>query len=131
MNLKSDGVFISIIILISMMLICHTAHFFYDRNKFSDITVSTQPMIPTQYNKIYYDNQSNTGTCNNSKPDQAALDKLLDQAEVPCATVQKQCPTITKFTLDSLSESEIAVLYKVAYENAGMEVLNRALHGQQ
>jgi len=121
MNLKSDGVFISIIILISMMLICHTAHFFYDRNSFSNIAV------PTQYNQIFYDNQSNNSSCNN-RIDQATLDKLLGQAEVPCATSQKQCTTPTQFTLDSLSESELAVIYKVAYENAGMEVLNRALH---
>ena len=124
MNLKSDGVFISIIILISMMLICHTAHFFYDRNSFSNIAV------PTQYNQIFYDNQSNNNSCNNSKPDQSVLDQLLGQAEVPCATSQKQCPTPTKFSLDSLSESELAVIYKVAYENAGMEVLNRALNKQ-
>ena len=121
MNLKSDGVFISIIIIISMMLICHTAHFFYDRNSFSNIAV------PTQYNQIFYDNQSNNSSCNN-RIDQATLDQLLGQAEVPCATAQKQCPTPTQFTLDSLSESELAVLYKVAYENAGMEVLNRALN---
>lgn len=116
MNLKSDGVFIAIIILISMMLICHTAHFFYDKNDFTNTT------LPTQYNQIYYDGSN--GSCNNSKPDQKALDKLLGQADVPCAT-KKQCPT--QFSLDSLSESELAVLYKVAYENAGMEVLNRAL----
>ena len=122
MNLKSDGVFIAIIILISMMLVCHTAHFFYDRNNFSNVKG-----LPTQYNQIYYDNQSNTSTCNNRPPDQVTLDKLLGQAEVPCATVQKQCPQATQFSLNSLSDSEIAVLYKVAYENAGMEVLNRAL----
>jgi hypothetical protein len=122
MNLKSDGVFIAIIILISMMLVCHTAHFFYDRNNFSNVKG-----LPTQYNQIYYDNQSNTSTCNNKPPDQATLDKLLGQAEVPCATVQKQCPQPTQFNLNNLSDSELAVLYKVAYENAGMEVLNRAL----
>ena len=120
MNLKSGGVFIAIIILISMMLICHTAHFFYDRNNFSNVA------LPTQYNQIYYENQNNTSTCNNSKPDQATLDKLLGQAEVPCAIVKK-CPTPTKFSLVNLSESELAIIYKVAYENAGMEVLNRAL----
>ncbi len=103
-----------------MMLICHTAHFFYNRNNFSNVA------LPTQYNQIYYENQSNTSTCNSSKPDQAILDQLLGQAEVPCATVKK-CPTPTKFSLDNLSESELAIIYKVAYENAGMEVLNRAL----
>lgn len=132
MNLKSNGVFIAIIILISMMLICHTAHFFYDRNKFSDVTgipiLPTHPILPTQYNQIFYD--SSTGSCNNSKPDQAVLDQLLGQANVPCPIVTKQCPIPTKFSLDSLSESELAVIYKVAYENAGMEVLNRALQKQ-
>ena len=123
MNLKSDGVFIAIIILISMMLICHTAHFFYDRNNFSNITG-----LPTQYNQIYYD--GNTGSCNNSKPNQALLDQLLGQADVPCPIATKQCPIPTQFSLDSLSESELAVLYKVAYENAGMEVLNRTLQKQ-
>lgn len=125
MKLQSNNVFISIIILISMMLICHTAHFFYDKNKFSNIKG-----LPVQYNEIYYDNQSNTGTCNNSKPNQALLDQLLGQADVPCPVVTKQCPIPTKFSLDSLSDSELAVIYKVAYENAGMEVLNRALQKQ-
>jgi hypothetical protein len=129
MNLKSDGVFIAIIILISMMLICHTAHFFYDRNKFSDVTgIPTHYELPTQYNQIFY--EGSTGSCNNSKPDQAVLDQLLGQANVPCPIVTKQCPIPTNFSLDNLSESELAVIYKVAYENAGMEVLNRALQKQ-
>ena len=123
MKLQSNNVFIAIIILISMMLICHTAHFFYDRNNFSNITG-----LPTQYNQIYYD--GNTGSCNNSKPNQALLDQLLGQADVPCPIATKQCPIPTQFSLDSLSESELAVLYKVAYENAGMEVLNRTLQKQ-
>ena len=79
----------------------------------------------TQYNQIFYD--SSTGSCNNSKPNQALLDQLLGQADVPCPIATKQCPIPTQFSLDSLSESELAVLYKVVYENAGMEVLNRTL----
>ena len=122
MKLQSNNVFIAIIILISMMLICHTAHFFYDKNNFSNVKD-----LPVQYNQIYYDTSNPYGSCNNRKPDQATLDQLLGQADVPCPVVTKQCPIPTKFSLDSLSDSELAVIYKVAYENAGMEVLNRAL----
>ena len=131
MDLKSNNVFIAIIILISMMLICHTAHFFYDKNNFANTA------LPTQYNQIKYGSKNPYAKCNNSPPDQATLDYLLRQAEMPCVAIPPQCssssssptltPTPTKFSLDSLSDSEIAVIYKIAYENAGMEVLRRAL----
>ena len=137
MNLKSNNVFIAIIILISMMLICHTAHFFYDKNNFANTA------LPTKYNQINYGSKNPYAKCNNSPPDQATIDYLLSQAEMPCVAIPPPhysssssssssslptpTPSHTKFSLDSLSDSEIAVIYKIAYENAGMEVLRRAL----
>lgn len=122
MDLKSDNVFIAIIILISIMLICHTAHFFYDKNNFNNIP------LRTQYNQIYYDTSNPYGSCNKNKANQDVLDQVLGQSEVPCLPVK--CPTPTVFSLDNLSDSEIAVIYKVAYENAGIEVLNRVLQNK-
>ena len=60
MNFKSKGLFISIIILISMMLICHTVNFLYPRNKnsnsFSNLPLSIpNNTIPIEYETIYYD----------------------------------------------------------------------------
>ena len=106
-------------IAMSQRRIHEKSHFFYDKNNFNNIP------LRTQYNQIYYDTSNPYGSCNKNKANQDVLDQVLGQSEVPCLPVK--CPTPTEFSLDNLSDSEIAVIYKVAYENAGMEVLNRAL----
>lgn len=123
MNLKSENIFIAVIILISMMVICHTAHFFYNKNKFYNIT---QP-LSTEYNKIYYDDKQSR--CNNNDLNKEVLEQILGQSKTPCPTVTKKCSTSS--SLEDLSDSELAVLYKVAYENAGLEVLNRTLKNKK
>ena len=130
MKLNSSGVILAILILIIMILICHTMNFFYPKNKFVDISKNnnnnnSDTPKQTDYNKIYYTSDSN----------EKQLCANVDQAEIPCEIV-RTCktepapPTPTPaptFGLDSLSNSEIAVLYKVAYEASAREVLTRTL----
>ena len=65
MNLNSSGVYASIIILISLILICHTVNFLYpntlkykNRNDFynMDLSIPTNPAL-IEYNKITYENE--------------------------------------------------------------------------
>ena len=85
MNFKSKGLFISIIILISMMLICHTTNFLYPKNKnsnsFSNLALSIpKNSIPVEYNKIYF--------YHNDKTEESEC-KLKKEAEIPCEIVSK------------------------------------------
>ena len=130
MNLNSTGVYASIIILISLMLICHTANFLYpntlkyqNRNDFYNIKLSIpNNSLPTQYNQITYENENQSNqisqlSCN-----------AIKEAEIPCKVVQ---PCINpKPTQYQLSESEMAIIYRDAYEDAGREVLLRTLNGK-
>ena len=117
MTASGTGLIIAISILISMLLICHTMNFLYPKNSntFSDIPSITNP-LQTQYNIISYDNDLGKIPCNN-------------QAQIPC-NIQKKC-TPTKPTKYQLSDSELAILYKEAYEMAGEEVLLRTLRKMQ
>lgn len=113
-----SGLLIAICILIIMLLVCHTMNFLYPRtvvpsiNKFFDLPSKIQ--LPTQYNLISYDNQLAKIPCNN-------------HPQIPCK-VQEQCKTATQ---THLSDSELALLYKQAYEMAGNEVLWRTLKEMQ
>lgn len=112
MKLNSNGVFISILILILMILICHTMNYLYPKNRFENIPKTTN------YNKIYYTNQNQKMTCDNLKE---------MQAEVPCDVV-KTCNAEDQLNLNTLSDSEIAYFYKVAYEEAAREIFMRTLN---
>ena len=139
MKLNSDGVTISILILITMILICHTMNYLYPKNKFANI-----PKPTNNYNEIYYTNQNNKlcSSINNSSGitgDGLGSDNLLNQAEIPYDVISS-CKTRSdggsggigddnmKNYLSTLSESELAVLYKVAYENTEREIIMRTLN---
>jgi len=113
---NASGVFIAILILIIMLLTCHTMNLLYPRNtassnnKFENL-INKSTIIPTQYNVITYDNHKLQIPC-------------ASQAQIPCKVMQKQC---TRSAQNTLSDSEIAILYKQAYEMAGNEVLLRTL----
>lgn len=141
MKLQTDGVTISILILIFMILICHTMNYLYPRkripqtnklnNKLNNLINNTKnnknsinsinTFINTSndidYNKIYYHNQNEKQLCDSN------LDK---QANVPCNVV-KQCSDDDKLDEYTLSDSELAVIYKVAYEEAAREIFMRTL----
>ena len=149
MKLNYDGVTISILILITMILICHTMNYLYPKNKFANIPQATN------YNEIYYSNK-NSKLCSNINTGLSNDDSLLNQAEIPydiitsCSNENSGVGTAggtggTSITagsiisggtsgsefsstyLDSLSESELAVLYKVVYEDTAREIITRSL----
>lgn len=106
--LNYDGLKIALCILIMMLLTCHIMNYLYPKyphqNNFLNIST-----LPTQYNQISYYPEHNKIPCDN-------------QAQIPC-NIKKKC---TK-QQNLLSDSEIAILYKEAYEMAGQEILNRYL----
>ena len=123
MNLKSSGVFSSIIVLICLILVCHIANYLYpkqnyknnqkNRNNFlnMNLAIPSNP-APTQYNMITYDNHNNQSLCSQK-----------NEAEIPCKLV-KTCPKPTPY---QLSDSELAVVYRDAYNSAGRELILRTL----
>ena len=123
MKINRSGIQVAILILIIMLLTCHISNFVYpQKNYFNNIhnnvntfenIFSQKKDIPLKYNVITY-NKNNINT------------QCEAHAQIPCKVIQKQCisnPTQYK----SLSDSEIAILYKEAYEMAGKEVLLRTL----
>jgi hypothetical protein len=146
MKLNSDGVTISILILITMILICHTMNYLYPKNKFTNI-----PQV-TNYNKIYYSNKNNK-LCSNINTGGDINSNMLTQADIPYDIVSS-CSNDGNFGgiggasgsggaggtgggadngdlkkyLETLSDSELVVLYKVIYEETQREIINRALN---
>ena len=140
MQINNIGVFIAILILIVMLLICHIMNTLYPYpykrttinthkintyinndnnnkntknnsiNMFNNIT-QQKTALPTQYNIITYDRQNLRIPCDN-------------QAQIPCKIKQAQC----KIKPNELSDSEMALIYKAAYEMTGNEILLRALN---
>ncbi len=140
MKLDTDGVAISILILILMVLTCHTMNYLFPRNTNTinnsagmnnSVSINNSAGINnktikqsldkffnipnnTNYNKIYYQNQ-------NEK-------KLCDKDAHPHIPCKKTCSTEEDY---ALSDSELAFLYKYAYEEAGKEILMRKLNGEE
>ena len=138
MDFKYQGLFVSIIILICLLIVCHTSNFLYTKkyknnknlNSFLNVPVSipTKPLakpLATQYNKIIYENQNDMSVCNQ-----------INEAQIPCKIIS-DCSNKNKESIEAkptqtlpyeLSESEIAVLYRDMYASAGREVLSRGLN---
>lgn len=113
MKLDSTSVLAAVIILICLLLLCHTANFLYPKNSFANLPLSIPGgPAPTKYNKIVYGNK-NCSDCS-----------LVGQAEIPCKIIQSCSEPTDEY---QLSDSELAVIYKAAYEQAGTEVLYRTL----
>lgn len=122
MSINNTGLFISICILIIMLVICHVMNYLYPRNLFTDITTPlTQKPLPTQYNIIEYDNKLGQIPCE-------------AQAHLPCNILNQQHTKCSQNTstsqkiLSQYSDSELAIIYKVAYEQAGLELLKRTIN---
>ena len=144
MKLNTDGIAISILILILMVLTCHTMNYLFPRdtnsmnksvsmnnsvsmnksasmnnninNKTIKQSLDTFFNIPnnTNYNKIYYQNQKEKKRCDKDA-----------HPHIPC---KKTCSTEEDY---ALSDSGLAFLYKYAYEEAGKEILLRKLNGEE
>lgn len=117
MKLTSYGVTVSILILILMILICHTMNFFYPKNRFENIPRTTT--YNEKYNKIYYTPQNEKKSCD-------TLGNLEGQAEIPCSAI-KYCSAEDKLDETTLTDSELAYFYKFAYEEAAREIFMRTL----
>ena len=139
MNFKSQGLIISIIILIALMLICHTVNYLYPSdnthnthnthnktiynynnmlNSFSNLPLSIpKNTISSEYLKLYYEKQ-------NGHPSKLNCSHK-NEAAIPCNAV----PTcsLPKPTEYQLSDSDIGLIYSDAYKNAGRELLLRTL----
>jgi hypothetical protein len=94
-------------------------NFLYPRNtnNFDNTSQQTKPLA-TQYNVISYNNQLDKVSCDS-------------QAQIPCKVLeqqQQQCSQPTQQTKYQLSDSELALLYKEAYEQAGAELIYRTLN---
>ena len=142
MKLNTDGVAISILILILMILTCHTMNYLFPKDRYTmnnsasmnnsirinsniNNTMSNKNEkqslnnffnIPknTNYNKIYYQNSNTISSCDN-----------VEHANIPC---KKTCNYEEDY---ALSDSELAFLYKYVYEEAGKEILMRKLNGEE
>jgi hypothetical protein len=101
-------------------------NFLYPRNRSSNNFNNILPTknssvkaLPTQYNLITYDNHSGKLPCS-------------AQAQLPCNIKHQQDEQCSQSqSHEQLSDSEIALIYKEAYEQAGAEVLKRTLSGMQ
>ena len=116
MNFSYTGLFISVLILLTMLVSCHLSNYFFPKNKFIDLATPTAtPSL--KYNQITYSDSKDKVPCD-----------ILSQAQIPCNQVP-QCGNDLNGDkkVDNLSDSEIAMLYKHIYDYAGIEVINRAL----
>jgi len=127
MNFKYTGLFIAVLILLGMLITCHL------RNYFNMHNIPNMPNIPKsdfinlvvptgtpalQYNKISYTPSIQKIPCDIAK-----------QGNFPCSQIQ-QCSSLQNTQAAQLSDSELAILYKEAYERAGLEVMKRILTKQ-
>ena len=125
MKFNSSGIFVAMLILIIMLLICHTMNFLYPINIIYPINAINSTtlsksyfnnmgsrVLPTQYNVITYNKQTLRKPCES-------------HAQLPCKIINENCSTPTQQT--TLSDSELILLYKEAYELAGQEILTRTL----
>jgi hypothetical protein len=84
------------------------------KSEFSNLAIPTGTP-PMRYNKITYSDRRTKIPC-----------EIAAQANVPCNQIQTPC-TSSDSLMNQLSDSELAVIYKLAYEQAGLELLNRTL----
>ena len=81
-----------------------------------DIPTSTPPL---KYNKISYTPGIQKIPC-----------EIANQGNFPCSQIQT-CETPQTTLAEQLSDSELAVLYKEAYELAGLEIMKRTLEKEK
>ena len=113
MNFKYTGLFISILILLGMLITCHMRNYFITpKSNFINLAMPA-PTPALKYNKITYIPELQKIPC-----------EIANQGNFPCNQIQ-QCITVP--AEEQLSESELAILYKEAYELAGLEIMKRTL----
>ena len=121
MNFNYTGLFIAVLILLGMLITCHLRNYFnipnIPKNNFINLAVPTgTPSL--QYNQISYTPGMQKIPC-----------EIAKQGNFPCSQIQ-QCSSPQTTQAAQLSDSELAILYKEAYERAGLEVMKRILTKQ-
>jgi len=117
MNFKYTGVFIAILILLGMLIMCHL------RNSNMILTPIKSDFINLGFPK--YDKLLEFNKISYIPGKQQIPCEIVKQANFPCNQI-KNCNT-SGLSLDMLSDSELAILYKEAYESAGLELMKRIL----
>ena len=117
MNFKYTGLFVSVLILLGMLITCHLRNYFNTpRSAFINLAVPTGTS-PLKYNQITYTPKQQQIPC-----------EIADQGNFPCSQIQS---CATQATAAQLSDSELAVLYKEAYEQSGLELMKRILQQEK
>lgn len=120
MNFAYTGFFVAVLVLLAMLIICHLRKYYnasIQSARFINLAIPTGTP-PLQFNAIAYTGQPARIPC-----------EIAAQANVPCSQIQQPCPETTTTTQPQieLSDSELAIIYKEAYEQAGLELMRRAL----
>lgn len=115
MNFKYTGLFISVLILLGMLITCHMRNYFNTpKSDFINLAIPTDTP-PLKYNKISYTSSLQKIPC-----------EIANQGNFPCSQIQT-CATPQTTQAEQLSDSELAILYKEAYERAALEIMKRTL----
>jgi hypothetical protein len=116
MNFNYTGLFIAILFLLGMLITCHLRNYFnIPKSNFINLAIPTgTPYL--QYNKISYIPSIKKIPC-----------EIAQQGNFPCSQIQT-CKSPQTSQAEQLSDSELAILYKEAYEQAGLELINRMLN---
>ncbi len=122
MKFTHIGLFISVLILLGMLITCHLRNYMRSntspKSDFINLAIPTGTP-PMRYNQISYNDQRQKKIpC-----------EIAAQANVPCSQIQTPCPAQSiSDQLSQLSDSELAIIYKLAYEQAGLELMNRVVN---
>jgi len=118
MNFNYTGLFIAVLILLGMLITCHLRNYFIaPKSEFINLAVPTGTP-PLQYNQISYTPSIQKIPC-----------EIAAQGNFPCSQIQSCSSPQTK-QAPQLSDSELAILYKEAYEQAGLELMKRIITKQ-
>lgn len=124
MNFKYTGVFVAVLILLGMLITCHLRNYFYfnqsttpPKSAFINLKLAVPTGTPPlKYNQIDYVPGIQKIPC-----------EIASQGRFPCHEIQTCLAAPQTTQAEQLSDSELAVLYKEAYEQAGLEIMKRAL----
>lgn len=114
LNDKNTTIFIAIVILISLVIVCHLSNYLYSKEKFFDKWVYSQP-INTLYSSINYFSLPKD-ICDND----------VTNANIPCPTIS--CIS-TKYK-QTLTPEQQRILYQYLYERSGLEIMKRVLSSE-
>jgi hypothetical protein len=118
MNFNYTGLFIAVLILLGMLITCHLRNYFNTpKSDFINLAIPTGTP-PLKYNQISYTPGIQKIPC-----------EIAAQGNFPCSQIQT-CSSPQTTQAAQLSDSELAILYKEAYERAGLELMKRVITKQ-